>query len=69
MPFLSRPPETFGDQVYFNDQIFCFKDPGEARDAAKLLADCNENGSLWELVDLTARFEASGMSRMPEAIR
>lgn len=59
MPYISRPPEPIGDQVYFNDRVFAFRSPLEAAVAAKKLAACNEAGSLWELVDLTSRLEAA----------
>lgn len=58
MPYLSQNPEATGEQVFFNDHVFSFSDPKAAREAARRLADCNSKNSLWELVDLVARFEA-----------
>ncbi len=63
MPYLSRPPQALGDQVYFNDHIFRFANSAEARTAASELAECNRRGSLWELVDLVARYEIAQLSR------
>ena len=58
MPYLSRPPRTAGQQVWFNDQVFRFPDPELARKAAQRLKDCNHLNSLWELVDLVASLES-----------
>jgi len=58
MSFLSRHPQISGHQVLFNDRVFRFASPDEAQQMAQELAACNERGSFWELVDLTARLEA-----------
>jgi hypothetical protein len=58
MPYLSRQPHLSGEQVLFNDRVFVFPDPSEAREAATRLTACNTKNSLWELVDLVEMIEA-----------